>query len=200
MAALIAGCVYDSDDRCSPDQTLLSEAFCLCPEDSVLIANDCVPCGENEVAGSGGCVCAAGFSRPAEGAACEVLPSTLGVACDTASTPCADATDRLCHAASGTAGYCTRACTSSADCEGGYACDTAATPAYCRRPPVRAGKACMTAADCAGTEAPVCESFMAHACVVVCAPATPDCFPGTKCCDFTMRGAPAPFCLPEGAC
>lgn len=200
LGGLIAGCVYDSDDRCSPGQSLLNDAFCLCPEGSVLIGDDCVPCAENEVPGGSGCVCATGFSRPAEGAACEAPPMTLGVACDTANAPCTDATDDLCHATSGTAGYCTSDCTTSADCRGGYACDTAATPAYCRRPPVGAGQACMSDAECAGTEATMCETFMAHACVVICAPASPDCFPGLKCCDFTMLGAPAPFCLPDGAC
>lgn len=200
LGALLAGCVYDSGDRCSPGQTLLNDAFCLCGEGTVLIGATCVPCAENEVPGSGECVCATGFARPAEGAACEALTSTLGVACDTATSPCADATNDLCHATSDTAGYCTSACTSSTDCEGGYACDTAATPAYCRRPPVGAGQACTTDAECTDTEATLCESFMAHACVVVCAPAAPDCFPGTKCCDFTMFGAPAPFCLPDGAC
>jgi hypothetical protein len=198
--ALFLGCLYDADDRCSPGTALIDGIVCVCAEGSVLTDEGCVACGENEVAASGACVCASGFSRASEGAPCAAGPSTLGVACDTASAPCTDATYDVCHVTSGTAGYCTEGCASSADCEGGFACDVAATPPYCRRPPTGAGQTCATDADCAGTEATLCESRMSHQCVVVCDPAASECFPGMKCCDFTMFGAPAPFCLPDGSC
>jgi hypothetical protein len=200
MGSLLLGCLYDADDRCSPGTVLFGETVCVCAEGSVLTDAGCVVCGENEVAGSGACVCAPGFSRGSEGASCEPAPSTLGVACDTASAPCADATYDVCHLTSDTDGYCTNGCTGSADCDGGFACDTLATPAYCRRPPTGAGMSCSADADCAGTEATLCESRMSHQCVVICDPAAADCFPGLKCCDFTMFGAPAPFCLPDGSC
>lgn len=197
----MGGCVYDAEDRCSPDQTVAGKGFCVCLPGSVMTATGCVACGENEVATGSACVCAEGFSRPAEGAACEAGPSGLGAACDTAGSACPDPAYALCHATAGSAGYCTEECTSSEDCEGGYACETAATPSYCRRPPVGAGQPCASDADCAGTEAPYCESFMLHQCVVGdCSPAAQDCFSGTQCCDFTQFGAPAPFCLPNGAC
>jgi len=197
--ALFLGCLYDADDRCSPG-TVFDGVVCLCAEGSVLTDDGCVVCGENEVAGSGACVCASGFSRASEGAPCEEAPSTLGVACDTTSAPCADAAYDVCHVTTGSAGYCTEGCASSTDCEGGFACDVAATPPYCRRPPTGAGQTCAADVDCAGTEATLCESRMSNQCVVVCDPAAPDCFPGMKCCDFTMFGAPAPFCLPDGSC
>lgn len=199
MGCLLLGCLYDADDPCSPGTVLSGGTVCVCAEGSVLTDDGCVDCGENEVADSAGCVCATGFSRASEGAPCESGPSALGVACDTASAPCADATYSVCHVTSDTGGYCTEGCTASADCEGGFACDTTATPAYCRRPPTGAGTTCSGDADCAGTEATLCENFMLNQCVVVCADAA-DCFPGTKCCDFTMFGAPAPFCLPDGSC
>lgn len=198
--ALSLGCLYDADDRCSPGTVLFEGTVCVCAEGSVLTEEGCVVCGANEVPGAGACVCASGFSRASEGAPCEEGPSALGVACDTTSAPCEDATYDVCHATSGSAGYCTEGCASSADCEGGFACDVAATPPYCRRPPTGAGQTCAGDADCAGTEATLCESRMSHQCVVVCEPAASDCFPGMTCCDFTMFGAPAPFCLPDGSC
>ena len=199
LGALSYGCLYDEDDRCSAGQWLFDGAVCVCGEGSVLTEAGCVPCGENEVPGVSACDCAPGFSRAAADAPCTAAPSTLGVACD-ATTPCADAAYGVCQAANGSAGYCTEACTTSDDCEGGYACDTAATPPYCRRPPSGAGRSCTDSTECADTEATLCESFMLHQCVVVCDPTAPDCFPGTQCCDFTMFGAPAPLCLPLGAC
>lgn len=203
LGALIHGCLYDSDDPCSPGQVILDDAVCVCADGSALTDRGCIPCGENEVAGSGACVCAAGFSRTSEGAPCAAEPSLLGLACDTESAPCSDATYSLCHVSdgAGSAGYCTEACASSEDCDGSYACDTTTSSPYCRRPPTGTGLACATDADCAGNEASLCESFMLHACVVAnCSPTAQDCFPGTKCCDFTAFGAPAPFCLPDGAC
>jgi hypothetical protein len=201
LGMLIGGCIYDADDRCDSGQVLYAPDRCVCAEGSALTAQGCVPCGENEVVGPEGCVCGEGFSRPMAEDACQAAPSGLGTACDSASTPCADPKYDLCFATSGSAGYCTNACQSSDECDGGYACDTAAAPTYCRRPPSGAGQACTTAADCAGTEATFCESFMLHECVVRdCSPTAQDCFPGKQCCDLSQFGVPAPICLPNGAC
>jgi hypothetical protein len=201
LAAAIAACVYDSDDRCSPDQVLYDDGRCICVEGTVLTAQGCVPCGENEVAGGSECVCIEGFSRPTPDSPCQALPSALGVACDVSGAPCSDPSYALCFAASGSAGYCTSECTTSEECVGGYVCDVAAAPPYCRRPPTGVGRACATDADCADTEAAYCESFMLHQCVVRdCSPADQDCFPGTQCCDLSEFGVPAPLCLPNGAC
>jgi hypothetical protein len=201
LAAIVAACVYDSDDRCSPGQVLFDDYRCTCAEGAVLTAQGCVPCGENEVPGGSGCVCAEGFSRPTDDTPCQALPSALGVACEVTGAPCSDPSYSLCFAASGTAGYCTSECTTSEECVGGYVCDVAAAPPYCRRPPTGFGRACETDADCADTEATYCDSFTLHQCVVRdCSPANQDCFPGTRCCDLSQFGVPAPLCLPNGAC
>ena len=201
LGLAFAGCIYDDDDRCGPGQVLSPDAICVCADGFAMTALGCVACGENEVAGPSGCVCADGFSRPTDAGPCQAGPSTLGVECDTASAPCTDASYGLCVATSGTAGYCSNECTSSEECDGGYACDTGANAGYCRRPPTGAGRACAAPADCADAEASYCEFFQLHQCVVAgCSPAADDCFPGTVCCDFTAMGAPTTFCLPEGSC
>ncbi|MEY2935697.1 MAG: hypothetical protein RL033_6446 [Pseudomonadota bacterium] len=199
LGVLLAGCVYDENDRCSPGQIPLGEGLCVCPQGSVLAQQGCTVCGENEVSAGRECVCGEGFSRPAAGGACEEAPSGLGVSCTGAT--CADPAFPLCASASDGSGYCTRQCTSTANCDGGYLCDTAAASAYCQRPPLGAGRACTSDADCAGTEATFCESFMLHQCVVRdCSPAAQDCFGDNRCCDLTQFGVPAPICLPNGAC
>jgi hypothetical protein len=201
LAAVIAGCVYDADDRCGPGQLLYDESRCICAEGAVLTAQGCVPCAENEVVGGSACVCAEGFWRPTADTTCQAVPSALGVACDVTGAPCSDPSYNLCFAATGTAGYCTSECTTSEECAGGYVCDAVAAPPYCRRPPTGFGRACATDADCASTEATYCESSTLYQCVVRdCSPANQDCFPGTQCCDLSQFGVPAPLCLPNGAC
>jgi hypothetical protein len=199
FGALVAGCVYDSDDRCNAGMVLLGP-FCTCPEGSVLTGQECVPCGENEVAGGTACVCAEGFSRASEDSPCREGPAGLGAACGAGAT-CPDPAYGLCFTPSGSAGYCTSECATSEDCDAGYACNTSATAPYCQRPPSGAGVACAAAADCDGKDASFCESFMLHECVVPgCSPEAQDCFPGMRCCDFRSFGAPTTFCLPAGAC
>lgn len=166
-------------------------------------AAPCNACGENEVTGAtGACECATGFSRASAGAPCTPAPAGLDAACDTATTPCPDATYNHCHAVSGTAGYCTsQGCTSSADCAGGHMCDLTVTPSYCRRPPVGAGKPCASDADCAGTEATYCNTAVTQKCQVQgCTLSPNNCFTGTVCCDFTAYGVAQYQCVAEGSC
>jgi hypothetical protein len=85
FAALVAGCVYNADDRCNAGRVRLGP-FCACPEGSVLTGQECVPCGENEVAGGTACVCAEGFSRASEGAPCQAGPAGLSAACGAGAT------------------------------------------------------------------------------------------------------------------
>jgi hypothetical protein len=203
LGALVAGaCVYDADDRCSPGQVLLTDSSCGCAPGSAFTPQGCVPCAENEVAGPNGCICAEGLSRPTPDAACQAPPQELGVACDTQSAPCTSPTYDHCQIVSGSSGYCTTSgCSSSAECQGGYACDTAASPPFCRRPPLGAGNPCESPADCAGTEATWCDTFMTHTCLVQgCSVSAQDCFVGEECCDLSRFGLPAPLCLPQGAC
>jgi hypothetical protein len=197
------GCVYDPDHRCGDNQVLSPDGRqCMCVENAVMTTHGCTLCGANEIPGDGACTCAPGYTRPTPEAACQQAPSALGLACDAASAPCTDPTYATCHVTAGTAGYCTKAgCTTAADCTNGYACDTGAVPAYCKRPPVGAGLACQTSADCAGTEATYCDAVVTHLCHVQGCTRTPDnCFPGYACCDLTPFGVPQPICVPAGTC
>ena len=205
LAGFPTACTFDPNNRCGENQVYNGgeNAGCVCAPGFALVGTACVACGANEVAGATGCVCSAGFAKASADAGCEAKPSGLGLACDSQANPCADAVYNHCEVPSGaTSGYCTTTgCTSSADCTGGYACNTAASPAVCQRPPVGAGTACTSAADCAGTEATFCDTVMAHACLVQGCTVTPNnCFEGTVCCDLSKYGVPQPFCAPQGAC
>lgn len=204
LAFAIVGCVYDSDQRCGEGQVLETEGSetCICAPGYATTPTGCVRCGQHETAGATGCVCEAGYSRASETAPCTATPAGLGTACDATSNPCMDATYNFCHATSGTAGYCTvQNCTSETGCSGGYVCDLAASPSYCRRPPVGAGTPCESDANCAGTEATYCDTSQSHSCVVQgCTLAPDNCFTGTECCDLSIYGITAPLCVPAGAC
>lgn len=191
-------CVYDADERCGPHQQLIDKDRCICELGFVPGKAGCVPCGEHELASNGACVCAADYARPADGAACEPIPAALGAACDTDASPCADGPYGLCHVTSGTAGYCTKACSSDDDCEGGYRCHEDGTEGFCRRPPLGYGDSCKAQADCAAGEATYCETLQSKLCLVPCAAGKTDvCFEGEVCCDFVVF---EPICVPSNAC
>jgi hypothetical protein len=194
--------VYDADHRCGANQVLAIDGrHCACVVGSVATEHGCQLCGNNEVPGEGKCDCVTGYSRPTPEAACVLIPTGLGVACDTVDAPCADVNFPACHPTGGTTGYCTSlGCVSHVDCLSGYACDTTATPTYCKRPPTGTGRSCQSNADCAGTEATFCDLMISRQCLVQGCTTTPDsCFPGTECCDLTTLGMPA-LCVKEGAC
>jgi hypothetical protein len=203
LLALAAGCVYDPNHRCDENETMSPDGRqCICVPGAAMTAHGCTLCKANEVPGDGTCDCAPGYLRPTSGAACELAPSALGLACDTQSAPCTDTTYATCHVTRGTAGYCTNTgCATSVDCAGGYACDTSALPVFCKRPPLGAGQACQSNADCAGTEATYCDSFVTHQCHVEGCALTPDnCFSGTVCCDLSKFGMAQPICVQTGTC
>ncbi len=197
-SALAGACTFDSSDRCGPHQKIYGgNQVCVCDATSAYTAAGCVPCGDHEVAGPTGCVCEPGFSKSG-GATCEPTPPGIGVACD-AMTTCTDPVFKHCEM-SAFGGYCTNeGCKSSADCTGGYACDTSS--GICKRPPVGLSKSCTSNADCAGTEATYCDVFFAHACLVQgCTVAPDNCFEGWDCCDLSAFGVAQPLCIPAGAC
>lgn len=197
--SLPSACTLDSSDRCSENQVFQESTLsCICDEHSAPTKTGCVRCGEHEVVSPAGCVCADGFSRASAGAACEETPDGFGIACD-ASTPCPEGKYNHCES-SDFGSYCTNTgCTTSADCEGGYACDTAT--GVCRRPPVGLGMSCASNAECAGTEATYCDTVKAHACLVQgCTVAPDNCFEGWDCCDLSGFGVPQPICVPAGGC
>jgi hypothetical protein len=200
LGVALAAC-YDPQQRCDPGEVLFADTRCVCDEGLVMSGNLCVPCGDNEVASSAGCVCADGYARASNDAPCETKPGGQGDACDN-QTPCAISPYTYCQSTAGSAGYCTtEGCSGSADCSGGYACNTSAAPAFCQRPPVGAGKTCASDADCAGTDATYCDVFQTHACLVQgCTLSADNCFQGTKCCDLSSYGVPQPLCLALETC
>ena len=206
LVASIAGCVYDPNRRCDPGQRY-NGFSCLCAANAILVnGGQCVACGANEVAGTDGCVCAQGTARQSPDAGCEPLPADQGAACDTATTPCnSDSTYNYCFAASGSGGYCTTSdCASDAGaaCSGGYVCEVSASPSYCRRPPIGLGISCTSAADCAGTEATLCDTVFSNECQVQgCTLSPNNCFPGWDCCDLSSYGiGVSTVCVPAGEC
>jgi hypothetical protein len=203
MFVAAIGCLYDPDERCGENQVYSElDSLCVCAAETAPTEQGCEPCGEDEVAGPNGCDCAEGFSRPEPDAACEETPAALGVDCDAGNAPCSDARFNHCQVVEDASGYCTSTdCSSTADCEGGYACDTTASPSYCRRPPVGAGRSCSSDDDCAGTEATYCDTFMSQSCLVQgCSPSSDDCFEGSECCDLSGFGVAEPLCVPKGEC
>lgn len=198
---IAAGCVLDTDDKCGERQVIWGDdEQCVCEEGSAYTPEGCVPCTANEVASATGCACATGFARPSPELACAEIPVGIGVACSTAAE-CLDLPYPVCQAAAVGSGYCTSAnCTTSAECAAGYACNTTATPTYCQRPPLGAGTSCTSPADCAGTEAIFCDTFVTRTCRVQdCSLAADDCFEGTECCDLSMYSIPN-LCVVGGTC
>ena len=200
-ALLFVGCVYDSEERCDRGQVLLDDLRCVCTAGLVLGAHGCVPCGEHEQAEAGVCVCAAGYSRVSAEAACEPTITGQGDACS-AEMPCTDSANSHCQESVSGSSYCTNTgCTASADCGGGYACDTTVSPSICRRPPLGANQACANSADCEGTEATFCDAVITHSCRVEgCSLAPDNCFEGTECCDLSGFDVPLPICVAQGGC
>jgi hypothetical protein len=228
LALCGVACLYDSDRRCDTREREINSDRCICAPGFVAGAGGCVPCPEGEVeqngrctcspdrgrdAASGTCVpcgdnesstnevceCAAGFTRDAATGACSA--SGLGAPCSS-ELSCSDPSHPDCHSVDATSGYCTRLnCTSSADCEGGFACDLTASPSYCERPPVGQGRPCASAADCAGSEATYCETFTSNVCLVRdCTVGGADCFEGWSCCDLGSFGLNERLCVLEGSC
>ncbi len=203
----VSSCLYDSSNRCDKDQKFDADAgLCVCDAAQNKIAGDlgCVDCGANEVAGNDVCTCAPGFSRAAAGSPCTDVPPGLGAACQK-DADCVEAAFPTCHVLGDGSGYCTSTgCASSSDCFASYACDTAASPAYCVRPPTGSGVSCASDADCAGTEATFCEIFNTHVCYVKdCSLTKNDCFPGKECCDLTKASLgtiTSPICVDAGSC
>lgn len=192
------GCLYDPDQPCGPDMVAYGDNLrCVCPEGSVSTADGCVACGAHEVASGTACMCEPGYSRATPSAPCIETPSGLGAECDPSSNACVDPYPH-CEPAEG-GGYCTTAgCTTNEECEGGYACNA---NSVCQRPPVGLGMSCTTPADCAGTEATYCDTFVTQSCQVQGCEFAPDnCFSGFQCCDLSAFGLPQPLCVPQGYC
>lgn len=204
----LTGCIYDSENPCSENQRRDEDSGrCACVEGYVFDVErgyGCTACGANEVAAGASCECAIGFAREPQSGACVSLPKGLGSECDVGYLPCGDTVFDHCEVIDdgGTLGYCTSSsCASTADCEGGYACDLARSPSVCVRPPVGLNAPCSSNDDCAGFEATYCETFQSHQCMVKGCDLDPDdCFEGYQCCDLVPLGFDDTLCVPEGSC
>lgn len=204
ISLLAASCIFDADHRCGANQHLSDNSSCLCDDGLVLdAAQNCVPCGENEVWGSGVCGCVEGYTRDVNGTGlCIVSP--IGTSCDlTASkSGCDTEPYTICRDHGEGAGYCTSACEGDSDCPHGYVCDTESSPASCKSAAVGQGDPCKTTADCVGKDADYCENTIAHLCIVVgCSMTNPlSCSEGLSCCDVHSLGLALTLCTPENLC
>jgi hypothetical protein len=200
LGLLSQGCVLDQDDPCGPNQVpWTGKERCVCAEGTAYTPAGCVACGEHEVSSPAGCVCEAGFARSVATQPCAPIPEGIGTPCSS-DAECLNPGYPHCETPS-TGGYCTSlGCVDSSGCNGGYACNTAASPPYCQRPPSGAGLSCTTDADCAGKEATFCDTFVTGTCLVRDCTLEPDsCFTGSECCDLSGFGLPA-LCIAAGAC
>lgn len=197
---LAQGCLLvDPNDLCDPP-FVQERNTCACPTGTMEVDRDCIACPEHSSTVVGLCLCDEGYVETEDGQ-CALAPEALGAPCDDAS-PCADPTYDRCIQLDGKPGYCTTSeCVTSADCSGGYACNTDAEPPFCQKPPDGLLAPCATDADCASFEADYCETSYAHVCLIQdCSIEAQDCgFPGFACCDFSGFGLPN-LCVPEGYC
>lgn len=199
----LSGCLYDSSDRCDPGQTFNADAgLCVCSGNTVAGDHGCEPCGENEIAKDDVCACIDGYELV--GSACQFKPLAQGIACED-DAGCTDKVYSTCHVPEGKGGYCTdTGCADTADCKGGYACNTSATPTFCEQPPTGQGMHCAKNADCAGTEATYCENHNTFMCFVEgCSLTENDCFTGYQCCDLAALSSgiiQKKICVKSGTC
>lgn len=195
---LIYGCLYDAKEPCGDGLEIYGDvARCVCPEDAVWTEDGCVKCGAHEVPAGTECQCQTGYARQAPDAQCQPAPPGLGASCNT-DGECTDPDYPVCHPARVGTGYCTSECSAGVACTGSYVCE--ASTGTCQRPPLGAGQACNSDADCAGTEALYCDILITKTCMVQgCKVSPDDCFAGTTCCDFSAFDLPD-TCLPEGFC
>jgi hypothetical protein len=189
IALAISACLYNPDQRCGPAMHFVETAnACVCDSNAVAVPGGCKQCAADEVAAGSACACPAGETKNASNV-CAIVPG-LGVACDTASNPCGDAVYSYCATSgSGTAGTCTKSCTSNNDCDAAYTCATWEAQPYCRTFS-GVGKACTAQGDCTG-DANFCDTFQTHSCIIAgCDLVKNDCPRGMTCSDFSNFGLP----------
>lgn len=200
----LASCIVeDGDKACSANQVKVDGEgvqYCACAPGYIIDTStgvDCKACGENEEVVQGKCECAAGYTRPSEGAACGM--SSLGASC-TDNAGCSGDFP-VCITGAG-AGYCSESCTASTDCERGWVCDKQGDSKACQKAPAGYGQMCESAADCADTKATYCDTFQSKTCIVTCSKSAP-CPGDWSCCDISVAGiviCVEPAALTNGAC
>jgi len=195
LACVVTACIYDPNDRCGPAMTYVSASnSCVCDGNAIAVPGGCQVCAADEVAQGTKCGCAAGKTKDANNVC--VAVAGLGDPCDT-SAACHDHTYSYCaHRTGGSAGSCTKTCTTNNDCDPAYTCATWEAQPYCRTFD-GVGAACTTSADCMG-DANFCDTFQTHQCGISgCSLTANQCPRGTMCCDFSAYGLGT---LCAGAC
>jgi hypothetical protein len=200
---LLGSCIYDPDHPCGAHQTY-KDGHCFCETTSRINAQNtgCEPCGEHEVGVSNLCLCADNYARETEQGPCLPLGEAFGRACDPTDNPCTDPVYAYCYVPSdGKEPYCTKqGCKFNQDCGTAYGCEIDASPSFCKKYPVGLAKACTANADCAGTEATYCDTFVARICLVQnCASAEVTCYANSVCCDYSNLGTPVSVCVDPAA-
>jgi hypothetical protein len=175
LTALLSACIYDTDNRCGPNQVLESE-FCVCAEGFKLMQTECV---KVEV------------PPPPP-------PSGPGAVCDPTSNPCTDAIYATCQQALNGDRYCTSSgCKDTSECPETYRCITSGATSYCRRPYLGQNASCRSQADCAAYDANVCGTLLSK-CLVKDCPTNP-CDPDFTCFDPSMYTPGVPMLCVERA-
>lgn len=197
LAFVVSRCVVE-DGACSEHQVPADEKMYTCRCENGYVPDEargygCVKCGQNETSDGSKCTCKQGFARPDDDSACEkVEGSVIGSECG-ADKPCTDPNPYC--ALSETPSYCTtKGCAKNDDCPSKWRCSEAEGDKFCQKPPAGLGDSCQSNADC-GKEAPYCENFMTHTCIINNCVSQPSVCPsGLICCDLSALIGEA-FCV-----
>ena len=226
---LMAGCLVDSNDRCSPGEEVNGDDYCVCKANHIPRARDvmvlsgttaepldrdgCVACGEHQVAAGDTCACEMGYAFNAKGKCVKptVAKVNFGETCasdDDCTGPGASCIDDDELGMMTRTPYCsTRDCADPSECPSDkmYGCFSGAAGTFCRKPPSGEGDTC-DMADGAESN-PACQNE-STACVfgrctapIVCG-SNEDCTPGLICCDLTVLAGrdDALICTTSAAC
>jgi len=184
----LSRCIAE-DGACGPHQVPSDDETYTCKCDRGYVMDEergygCIACKANETDSDGECICKPGYARPDEKSKCEkVEGSVIGSDCSE-EQPCTDPNPYC--AVSQSPAYCTtQGCSKNDDCPSKWRCDKSGADAFCKKPPAGLGDTCSTSADC-GKEAPFCESFMTHTCIINnCATQPSLCPSQLVCCDLS---------------
>ena len=201
LSLVISRCVVE-DGACSEHQVPAADTMYTCKCEKGYVPDDergygCVKCGANETSDGVKCTCKAGFARPDDDSACEKIEgSVAGSEC----SPDKACTDPNPYCAESEApSYCTtQGCAKNDDCPSKWRCGEAGGDKFCKKPPEGLGDSCQTNADC-GKEAPYCETFQTHTCIINNCLSQPSVCPSSLiCCDLSALIGES-FCVDKSA-
>jgi hypothetical protein len=144
----------------------------------------CVACKANETDSNGECVCKLGYDRPDPDGKCEKTEGSLIGSDCSEEQPCADP-NPYCALGESPAYCTTQGCSNNEDCPSKWRCDKSGAAGFCKKPPQGLGENCASNADCS-EEAPYCEAFQTHTCIINDCLSRPTVCPSQLvCCDLT---------------